>query len=61
MNLLGHVMRLPNETPIKIAFNENLKKNKSKVGRPKHTLATSPDDREKINKRLDLQDEVPLI
>ena len=57
LNLLGHIIRLPEDTPIKIAITENFKKSKNKMGRPKQTwLRTIRDDLMKINIKLDLDD-----
>ena len=64
LNLLGHIMRLPEDTPIKIAIRENFKVIKNKTGRPKQTwLRTIRDDLMKINITLDLnkKDSIKLL
>ena len=56
LNLLGHIMRLSEETPVRRAINENFNNNnKNKVGRPKHTwLHTIREDLARINIQLKL-------
>ena len=57
LNLLGHIMRLPSDTPIRKAINECFTPCKNKVGRPKQTwLHTIKDDLIRINIKLNLQD-----
>ena len=57
LNLLGHIMRLSEETPVRIAIYENFKNDKYKVGRPKQTwLQTVKEDMSKINIVLNLRD-----
>ena len=57
LNLLGHVMRLHPETPIRAALREAFTPCKNKPGRPKNTwLHTIKADLQRININLRLQD-----
>ena len=54
LNWLGHMLRLPEGTPAKLAFKEHLKKAKGNRGRPKHTWITQINkDLKAINKTVD--------
>ena len=54
LNWLGHMLRLPEGTPAKLAFKEHLKKAKGNRGRPKHTwIKQINKDLKAINKTVD--------
>ena len=57
LNLLGHILRLPTETPIQKSIQEAFTPCKNKVGHPKHTwLRTIKEDLARINVNIKLQD-----
>ena len=50
MNLLGHIMQLPDNCPIKLSLKEVLQPCKDKRGRPKHTwISTIKNVLKKVN------------
>ena len=54
LNWLGHMLRLPEKTPAKLAFREHLKKAKGNRGRPKQTwIRQMNKDLKPINKTVD--------
>ena len=54
LNWLGHMLRLPEGTPAKLAFKEHLKRAKGNRGRPKHTWIKQINrDLKAINKTVD--------
>ncbi len=58
LNLVGHMMRLPEEAPVKIALKETLKECKNRRRRPSSTwLKTVKNDLQKVN--IDIREQVP--
>ena len=54
LNWLGHMLRLPEKTPAKLAYREHLKKAKGNRGRPKQTwIKQINKDLKPINKTVD--------
>ena len=59
LNWLGHLMRLPDGTPAKIALKEHLRKTKRKRGRPKLTwVALINNDLKPFGKTIDTLSEI---
>ena len=62
LNWLGHLMRLPADTPARQALEEHLRQTKSKAGRPKTTwLKTIQNDLEPLGIKLNLKDKKNTI
>ena len=62
LNWLGHVMRLPANTPARMALNEHLRHNKGKKGRPKSTwMRTIKKDLEVADIFIDINDKSQTI
>ena len=62
LNWLGHVMRLPVETPARLALNEHLRSVQNKQGRPKTTwVKTIKKDLEVANININLKNRLETI
>ena len=62
LNWLGHVMRLPVDTPARLALKERLRSVQNKKGRPKNTwVKTIKKDLEVANINIDLNNNLETI